>query len=83
MLKDNEVVRNCSEYVDPYGNITIETHKYIYKISRINGRVFRKQKSNKNRYFMITSDIDKKNFPKNRLSVSFNPITGKCLFLKK
>ena len=68
--------RNCSEYMDPYGNLTIETHKYIYKMSRVNGRLFRKLKDgNKTTaYKLIYSNNDDTS-----KSVELNQITGKTV----
>ena len=78
-FKDKDGYRNCSEYMDPYGNLTIETHKYIYKMSRINGRLFRKLKDDsKNKtYKLIYSDNDdtSKKF-------ELNKITGKPMIIK-
>lgn len=78
-LGNKEGYRNCSEYMDPYGNLTIETHKYIYKMSRINGRLFRKPKGNdKNKsYKLIYSNGD--DASKN---IELNQITGKSLVSK-
>ena len=80
-IKDQHSYRNCSEYMDPYGNLTIETHKYIYKMSRENGRLFRRLKesnnSNSNSYRMIHSKNDNIKTDKLLKGVVFNPITGK------
>ena len=73
-LGNKDGYRNCSEYMDPYGNLTIETHKYIYKMSRVNGRLFRKPKGDKKSktYKLIHSNRD--DTSKN---IELNPITGK------
>lgn len=75
--KNRESFRNCSEYLDPYGNLTIETHKYIYKMSRITGRLFRKQKGSSNKkYNIIKSKYDKNE------KIELNDITGMSIITK-
>lgn len=80
--KKDDTVRNCSEYIDPYGNYTIETHKYIYKMSRVNGRIFKKRKNIDEDYMMIYSSTDRKEFPKSVKGVRYDFITGKSTFIR-
>jgi hypothetical protein len=78
-MKNTDGYRNCSEYIDPYGNMTIETHKYIYKMSRTNGRLFRKIKGTYNPYKIIFSKCDKLMLDKN---IEYDIVTGKSKFIK-
>ena len=71
-FRNKDGYMNCSEYMDPYGNLTIETHKYIYKMSRNNGRLFRKLKGSEyKKYKLIHSNNDDKS-----REIELNPITG-------
>jgi len=75
--KNKEGFRNCSEYMDPYGNLTIETHKYIYKMSRITGRLFRKQKgASAKTYKLVKSKND------DNKKIELNDITGMSVVAK-
>ena len=76
-LQSNKGVRNCAEYIDKYGNLTIETHNYIYKMSKHNGRMYKNSKKDDNNYYqLIYCSLDKGKIPKKTKKVVLNPITG-------
>lgn len=75
--KGKEGFRNCSEYMDPYGNLTIETHKYIYKMSRMSGRLFRRPKGSSSKaYKLVKSKKDSNQI------IELNDITGMSVVAK-
>ncbi len=58
--ESSDTYRNDSEYNDKYGNLVIETKKYIYKMSRYDGKLYRRKKGNTVKdYRLIYSQMDK------------------------
>ncbi len=58
--ESSDTYRNDSEYNDKYGNLIIETKKYVYKMSRYDGKLYRRRKGNAIKdYRLIYSQMDK------------------------
>jgi hypothetical protein len=72
--KNTDGQRNCSEYLDSYENLTIETNSYIYKMSRTNGRLFRRRKNSNKNYILVQKKGER--LKAGIKQIILNPING-------
>lgn len=64
---------NMSEYRDDHGNLTIKTNHYTYKMSKYDGRLYRKLE-NDNNYKLIFCQLDKITIPSHKDGNNFKNI---------